>query len=760
MAPMHELSAAVIFIAPDGADPQLYAEVGIGSQHHHHINLPPLLMEHILAAPRQILPLNPPVEATRQSPIQERSPQWTATASEVTPLSGIDSSDTIEDPIPTPVPTTKNSVPFYTPVYKEEPQSAIFGPLSSKFESSLAIAIRVGASLEGFLLLARCQPQPFQTRELSMLQYLGQQAALAMTYRRRLAETSQSEHRLRDTQHLHHLILEASQEGVWGWDIRHRRLYLSARWKRILGYRKDSKEPGNHPNDWIKRIHPEDHSRFLRKMKEHMDGESSHLEIEHRLQCQDGTYRWMLCRGIADRREGKAHRLVGTLTDIHDQKLEVEKLQYRSLHDPLTGLPNRALFLDRLGQTLKKRKRQKDYQFAVLFIDLDQFKQINDSLGHHVGDQLLRAVSHRLRTCLRTGDSIARLGGDEFVLLLDNLANKEGATEVAQRVQTTLRRPFLFYTSEVRISSSIGIALCAEHYNHPEEMLQDADTAMYQAKANGKDLFCLFEPKKSPQGSTRTQLKKELHLALPHEQLRLHYQPIISLTTGEVVGLEALVRWQHPERGLLLPHEFLPSSEENGLIVPMSWWVLQEACHQMKQWQAQYHSVPPLDLHVNLSSQALVHTDLVDQVNRCLRETKLAPFSLHIELTEETLLNNTSAIQELCDELVKHYVHFDLDDFGIGFSSLSYLHRFPLHTLKIDRSFIKTIGMDQTTNSIIRTIALIANELGIDLVAEGVEHVHQRKLLQQLHCPHAQGFLFAEPMPPTTIETYLQQSFL
>jgi diguanylate cyclase (GGDEF)-like protein len=435
-------------------------------------------------------------------------------------------------------------------------------------------------------------------------------------------------------------------------------------------------------------------------------------------------------------------------------RLASEKLLHDAFHDSLTGLPNRALFMDRLSHRLALEKRRQSTSFSVLFLDVDRFKVINDGLGHIRGDELLQMIARRLQSCLRPGDTVARLGGDEFTILLEDVPTTADARKVADRVQDELRAPFVLGGQEVFSGASIGIAHGSAAYAWPEDILRDADTALYRAKAQGRGRWVEFDSTMHERAVELLQLETDLRRALERRELRLHYQPVISLSTGQVAGAEALVRWQHPERGLVPPGHFVPLAEETGLIIAIGEWVLREACRQMKAWQDQL-GLPQLEIGVNLSSKQFQLPGLVAQVASVLSETGLSPRSLRLEVTESLLMSREPHIADTMTELRAMGVRIDLDDFGTGYSSLSYLHQFPIDTLKIDRSFIQRMGETEDGLQIVNTILSLARSLDMEVVAEGVETEQQLQTLRQLQCSYAQGYHLSRPVDGEKFQTLL-----
>jgi diguanylate cyclase (GGDEF)-like protein len=421
-----------------------------------------------------------------------------------------------------------------------------------------------------------------------------------------------------------------------------------------------------------------------------------------------------------------------------------EHFRHAAFHDALTGLPNRALLTDHLRLAIERAKRRADHLFAVLFLDLDRFKNINDSLGHTIGDQLLIAIARRVEGCLRPMDTVARLGGDEFAILLDGLEDFNIAIHVAGRVQDELMQPFNLNGHEVYTTASIGIALSTTGYDHPDNILRDADIAMYRAKDNGKARYEMFDTLMHTRAVALLQLENDLRRAIERQEFRVFYQPIISLETDQIAGFEALVRWEHPERGLVAPAEFIPLSEETGLITEIGHWVLHEACRQTRQWQTALQR--PLMVSVNLSGKQFVQPNLIEQIKHILQETDFDPRWLRLEITESVVMENAEAAASMLLQLRDLGVHLSIDDFGTGYSSLSYLHRFPVTTLKIDRSFISRMGEGDENSEIVRTIMTLASNLGMEVVAEGVETEEQLSQLRVLKCEYGQGYLFSRPV--------------
>ncbi len=570
-------------------------------------------------------------------------------------------------------------------------------------------------------------------------------------YTRDITERKKTEHALRESKERYELAARGANDGLWDWDLKTDRVYYSPRWKAMLGWL--DVDIGDAPQAWLDRVHPDDREQVQAQITAHINGYTSHLEIEHRMQHKDMTYRWMLSRGLVVRDDsGSAYRFAGSQTDITIRKQAEAQLQYDAFHDALTGLPNRALFMDRLHQEIKSSQRHKDGKYAVLFIDLDRFKVINDSLGHVVGDKLLIEVAHRISKCIRPDDTVARLGGDEFAILLKDLVDSSQAGQIAERVLRELDASFLVKGHEIYTSASIGIAIKDEGHLKPEHMIRDADIAMYHAKARGKACFVEFDASMHEKTVERLRLETDLRLALEQRQFLMHYQPIVNLEDSRIIGFEALIRWNHPERGMIYPLEFIPMAEETGLIYPIGEWLLRESCRQMREWHGRFPAEPALKLSVNVSGRQLSHPHFVETVTAILKETGFDPRSLALEITEGMVIENVEGAISFMKQLQDAGVEFHIDDFGTGYSSLSYLHYFPVNALKIDRSFVSRIAAADDNLQIIKTILSLAQSLNLDVIAEGLELIEQLAHFKDLNCKYGQGFLFSRPMPAGSVD--------
>ncbi len=562
--------------------------------------------------------------------------------------------------------------------------------------------------------------------------------------------------RTRTAEERYALAERGANDGLWDWDIASGSVYFSPRWKEIVGW--TDEQIANSTEDWFRRIHPDDRARFDAELAAHLTGSRRSFESEYRILHEDGEYRWVLVRGQAVQDEnGIPIRMAGSQTDITRRKQVEEQARYDASHDSLTGLPNRAFLMERLTRNIERAKKDDGYLFAVLFLDLDRFKNVNDSLGHSVGDLLLREIASRLETCVHPTDTVMRLGGDEFVILIEDIKNVEVAKMVAERVLEKLRVPFKPSGYELYITASIGIVCETAAYTDPGSVLRDADTAMYRAKEVGKARYQVFYPEIRTKAVQLLLLETELRRAVEQKEFIVFYQPIVWLESEQVVGFEALVRWKHPERGVILPKEFIPLAEETGLISSIDLFVLNEACLRTKRWQEQFPVRRPLTVSVNLSPTHLTRPELPGKVASVLDKTGLDSRSLQLELTEGAIMRDAEAALEALSRLKDLGVHVHIDDFGTGYSSLGLLHQFPVDVLKIDRSFVERIGDDGQGTEIVQTISTMAHQLGMDVVAEGIASSQQLHQLREMGCDYGQGHHFSKPVPGEAVEAILAE---
>ena len=566
--------------------------------------------------------------------------------------------------------------------------------------------------------------------------------------RRQLAERDQ----------LFQLISENAADMIALVDSEGRRLYNSPAYEKVLGYSAEDLKTTSS----LEQIHPDDRPRVL------IAAESARLNgsgerMEYRIRHKDGSWRTLESTASPIRNaKGQIDKLVIVNRDITERKRAEELLAHNAFHDGLTNLPNRALFLDRLQHALTLSKRHANYKFAVLLIDVDEFKIINDSLGHTAGDELLIKIGQRLKDAVRRADLVsrprnggvadkpinddvlARLGGDEFTVLLDDIRDPIEAVRVAERIQAELATPFFVNQQEIVISASIGIASSTSPHTQAEDLMRDADIAMYRAKRDGKARCEVSDPAMHASAVKRLQLETDLRKALDQGEFRVHYQPIVSLQTGKITGFEALTRWQRPV-GILPPAAFIAVAEEIGLIVPMNRQLLREACQHLRSWQAEFPSIPPLTMSVNITPKEFVQSDLASEIGKTLQQTGVDPSCLQLEIIETIAMGDAEKSGQVLSQLKALGVRLSIDDFGTGYSSLSRLRRIPVDTLKIDRAFIMNMHTDSESREIVRVIIMLAHNLGLKVVAEGTEIEEHIKLLKELNCEMAQGYHFSRP---------------
>ena len=561
----------------------------------------------------------------------------------------------------------------------------------------------------------------------------------------------EAEASLRESEERYALAARGANDGLWDWKFATNTIHISSRWSSILGER--AREGQCNPEDWFQRIHPLDRDRMKAAVAAHCEQKTAELSVEYRMQHRKGHFIWVLTRGVAVRDpQGVAIRMAGSQTDITEGKVA----------DPLTGLPNRLYFLERLENAIEEAKDGK--LCAVLFLDLDRFKLVNDSLGHAAGDELLMGIAERLRLSVREASAsefagasvVSRLSGDEFAVLLDGLNETSEAATVAQLILKQLRAPFHLNGRQMFASVSIGIATGSSGCT-PEDLLRNADTAMYYAKTKGKARFEIFDDTMRERALERLEIETDLREAIQLKQLVVYYQPKVCLRTRQVTGYEALVRWNHPRRGIIGPGEFVQVAEETDLIVPLGHLVLRESCRQMAEWHARFPKDLKPTVSVNVSFKQLNDGSLVEDVRQALAETGLDPQSLTLELTESTLMANPESASDTLRSLKELGVGLEIDDFGTGYSSLSYLNRLPFDTLKIDRSFVKELAASGESSEIIRTILELARSMNMEVVAEGVETHEQLQLLCELGSTYAQGFYFSKPLGPEATLVSMQQ---
>jgi PAS domain S-box-containing protein len=563
----------------------------------------------------------------------------------------------------------------------------------------------------------------------------------------------QAERALKESEERYALAVKGANDGIWDWKFNTSEGYFSPRWRAVMGY--DEHALLTSLSAWYDRVHPNDLGPLKAALEEHLVGSTTHFEYEHRVQSTPEAYRWVLARAVAVRdANGEAVRVAGSLTDITEGKVA----------DALTGLPNRVLLMDRLSRLLEHSRRHPEFQVVVIFLDLDRFKVINDSLGHHAGDELLVQAARRLDGCLRSTDTLARLpaertsrddlltgstlgrmGGDEFVVVLGGLHQAEGAAKVADRLHGAFSQGFRVKGHEVFVSLSVGIAVNADGNTTPDDLLREADTAMYRAKGLGPSRTEVYSPDMRTEARVRLQNDTDLRHALGRNEFELWYQPIVSLESGKVDTVEALLRWRHPTRGFISTQQFIAAAESTGLIVPVGYWVLERACADLRRWEVVDPRSSNVFVAVNLSAKQLVVPDLVARVEAIVAQAGVRPGRIEFELTESSVMVDPELAERQLEGLKDKGFRLSIDDFGTGHSSLSYVHRFPVDRIKVDRSFLLRARSEHETDVVMRAIVDLGVQLGLEVVAEGVETDVELAKLQQIGCKLGQGYLFAPP---------------
>jgi PAS domain S-box-containing protein len=637
-----------------------------------------------------------------------------------------------------------------------------------------AVSVTLVLTFGIFSLAVPVLHSPEETYSLNLKEWVRGLAALVLLfdiyiiYQRR--QLQRIRRRLADREQIFQLITENAADMIAVIDRDGRRIYNSPAYQKILGY--DPEELS--ATSSMDQIHPDDLAR-VREASAKANSTGRGERLEYRIRHKDGSWRFLESTASAIRSlKGEPNGLVIVNRDITERKRAEEKLAHQSFHDGLTGLPNRALFLDRLQRSITHSRRHPDFKFAVLFIDIDEFKVFNESLGHAAGDRLLVQITERLSASLRGVDTVsrprlaevenpyvgestlARPGGDEFTVLIEELHDPSDAIRVAERIQQRLAVPFDSKNQQIVLSVSIGIAFSNMCAVEAQDVLRDAEIAMYRAKSTGKARCEVFDHAMHAGAIKRLQLETDLRKALELKEFRVYYQPIVSLRNDQITGFETLSRWQRPE-GLIMPGEFIAVAGETGIILPINQQLLYEACRQLRSWHALFPSDSPLTISVNITPKQFAQPDLASQIGKILKETGLDPSAVNLEITETIAMADADRSAVVLSELKALGVRLDIDDFGTGYSSLSRLQHFPVDRLKIDRSFISRMDTDGETREIIRIIIMLAHGLGLKVVAEGVETQVQADMLKDLDCELAQGYLYSRPVPSDTIDQLLSK---
>ncbi len=569
---------------------------------------------------------------------------------------------------------------------------------------------------------------------------------------------------LGESERLHRYIVNTSPDIIYILDPDGHFTFINERIETLLGFSKEE-IVGKH---YSFLVHHDDMEQAKYVFNERRIGTRAAKNIELRLKCKDdGNTRHFSNRtlaielsamGMYQSKDESSKSYMGTYgvaRDVTERKVAEETISFQAYHDLLTKLPNRALLNDRLSLAISQAKRD-DENLAVMFLDLDRFKNINDSLGHMIGDELLQQVSLRLKDCIREGDTLARFGGDEFTMMLPKLHNaRDDASKLAEKITNTLKQPFIIDGHELYVSASIGIALYPHDGNNIDNLIKHADVAMYHVKGQGKNGYQFYSNEMNIPYVEKLSLDTGIHRALDNNEFNLVYQPQINLRTGEIVGVEALLRWDHPEHGIISPAEFIPFAEESGLIVDIGFWVLKTACAELSRWRIA--GLPEIRMAINVSARQLMEQHIVDDILKILKDYDIPGNFIELEITENAIMDDMDSVIRKLQELSSHGITIAIDDFGTGYSSLSYLHKLPIHTLKIDRSFLKECCINKGDNTIINTIVAMAKGLNLNVVAEGVESQAQLEYLREIECSEAQGYLFGKPLPPNIISQLLIQ---
>lgn len=573
---------------------------------------------------------------------------------------------------------------------------------------------------------------------------------------------------LRDSEIRYALATQITNDGLWEWNLNSNQIYYSPRWKAMVGCNEQGIK--NNPIEWLVRVHATDITSLRHNLSACCQGAITQFEMEYSLLHQDGEYRSMYCKCLAVQDpQGVVQRLIGSQTDITERKQIEAKLNYEAVHDRLTNLPNRQLFIQKLRE-LSQIPLHPEYLFGVLYLDLDCFQKVNHNFGHLIGDRLLVEIVQRLKSCLRSQDLIARLGGDEFAILLVGFNQTDYPSQVASLIQQEFSLPIKVGDYSILITTSIGIASVSGMNQFPEislninqddntidliKLLENAEIAMHGAKTQGKACNVVFEPAVYRQNLENCKSENDLREAIEQEQFELHYQPIVRLEDQQLMGFEALIRWQHPLRGVIFPADFIPLAEATGLIMPIGWWVLRSACQQMVRWQQEYSQADSIFMSVNITAKQFSQPYAGDIIAQILETTGLNPHCLKLEITESEIIKNIDSVLTTVGKLKNLGIQLSMDDFGTGYSSLSYLHCLPVDTLKIDRSFIKNIERDRHQLELVKTIIKLGEVFNLDLVAEGVEREQQCSQLLDLQCKYGQGYLFSKPLSSGEAATLL-----
>ncbi len=602
------------------------------------------------------------------------------------------------------------------------------------------------------------KPRQWQLDEVALLEQLAERLAIAIQQatafqqaQTEIAERRQAEARLQESERRYSTLATLAPVGIFRTDAIGRCIYVNDRWCSFTGLTQEEALV----DGWTKAFHPSDRQDISDEWYASVQ-EARPFRMEYRILRPDGKLLWMFGQAVAEYgTDGQLTGYVGSITDISSLKQAQELIVHNARHDPLTGLPNRTQLTERLERAISQTQSLEMYRYAVMFLDIDGFKVINDSLGHLVGDAVLMTVAQRLKEHLSPTDLVARLGGDEFVAVIDDISSSIDVLRAAKQILDSCQNPLRIKEHEMFVSMSIGIVLGTKDYHRASDLIRDADIAMYRAKAQGKNAYQIFDSHMLAQALQRMELELNLRKALNRDEFVLFYQPIIDIHNYRLVGFEALVRWQHPIKGFISPTEFIPLAEETGLIKMLDRWVLRTACQQLASWRSQFSNCSNLKMSINLSVKDLHQPDLVDEISRTLSETNLPGEAVCLELTESILIDNIQLTIDVLTQLKARNIQLSIDDFGTGYSSLSYLHKLPFTHLKIDRSFVSQMSPGNNNHQFVTTIIALSKQLNLEVVAEGVETHQQLLRLQELDCELGQGYLFSKPLPANEVEETL-----
>ena len=556
--------------------------------------------------------------------------------------------------------------------------------------------------------------------------------------------------KLEDSRRRFDMAARGTNDGIWEWDLRRNTLYYSPRWKSMLGY--DEEEIEDSLDEWLDRVHPEDRRALQSALTSLVQGPNERLSAEYRIKHRNGNYLSVRCSGLAERDENTPIRIIGSQTDITSFKATEERLLHDAFHDPLTGLANRAHFQERLSRALERTKRNKDFHFALLFLDLDKLKMVNDTFGHDAGDRLLAETGRRLESCVGPADLVARVGGDEFTILSERVRTADEVSSIAERIGSRFQDSFRFPDQPIDVSVSIGIALSESGYERSQDMLRDADAAMYRAKLDGAGGYQIFDEEMKTRSLEQRSLEGDLYLALERGEFTVYYQPVVRIETSEIVGFEALLRWRHPQKGLLSPSEFVPLARECGLVADLDWWALEDACQQIRVWNRLIPGQEKLWVSVNVEAGMIGQPNLVNRLGETLTKTGLDPACLKLELPE-TDRDDSEGTQRL-REIQKLGIQMQLDDFGTGYFSLNHLHQLPIESIKINRSLIRRLD-DESTVNLVEAMIRLSHSMGVSVIAEGIDSASNAAILRNFKCQYGQGNLYSPAVSKSRTERLL-----